>query len=190
MDLAPRLASVLGFSLFVSLSVHACIFDDRPFRGVEGDAISGAGVAGEGGAAPGWAGEQAGGRAGASGGIAGSEGGAPLTGAGGHAGDGSGGAGGLIAPPHPCDTPVCQPGDVGMESAPCGDCDDKITRTRTCRADTCTWGGWSAWSACAAECKPDHWRCCGSGKWEWCFKNTCRWTGDCAACSSGSCNCP
>jgi hypothetical protein len=178
MSWTPKSLSILALCAVVSLSVHACVIDDLPSDAADGGAPSAAGAAGEGGGPSGSAGESAGG-AGTSGGGAGVDGGAP------QAGDG-----GTVDPPHPCDTPVCQPGQVGQEQAPCGECNDMITRTRTCRADTCTWGEWGAWSACAAECQPDHWRCCGTGQWEWCYKNTCRWTGDCAACSSGSCNCP
>ena len=86
----------------------------------------------------------------------------------------------------------CMPGQVGSETQACGPCDTGTqARTRTCTA-SCTWGAWGSFGTCGnitAQCLPDHWRCCGAGRWEWCYFNSCKWTGDCAPCN-GSCSCP
>lgn len=86
----------------------------------------------------------------------------------------------------------CMPGQVGTQSQPCGPCNTGTqSQTRTCTA-SCTWGAWSSFGACGnitAECMPDHWRCCAAGSWEWCYVDTCKWTGGCATCN-GSCSCP
>jgi hypothetical protein len=88
-------------------------------------------------------------------------------------------------------TAECMPGQSGTENQACGPCNTGTqSRTRTC-TNACTWGAWSAFSECGhitAECLPDHWRCCGAGKWEWCYVNSCTWTGGCAPCN-GSCSC-
>lgn len=185
MNRSPKSLALAGVLAFLSLSAHACIIEELPVGGGEGGAAGGA-PPGEGGAAAAAPADD-GGAAGAAGARA-----AAGAGAGGGAGEASaeGGAGGQgVVVPHPCDTPVCEPGAVERETAPCGECSDMITRSRTCNADTCTWGAWGAWSTCAAECQPNHWRCCGAGKWEWCLNSTCRWTGDCATCSSSNCDC-
>jgi hypothetical protein len=88
-------------------------------------------------------------------------------------------------------TAECMPGQTGTESQACGPCNTGTqSRTRSCTS-ACTWGAWGAFGACGnitAECLPDHWRCCGAGKWEWCYTNSCKWTGGCAPCN-GSCQC-
>jgi hypothetical protein len=86
----------------------------------------------------------------------------------------------------------CMPGQTQNQSQPCGPCNTGTQdRTRTC-TNTCTWPAWGAFGACGhitAECEPDHWRCCGSNKWEWCYTSSCTWTGGCADCGT-SCTCP
>jgi hypothetical protein len=88
-------------------------------------------------------------------------------------------------------TADCMPGQMSSDSQACGPCNTGTqSRTRSCTA-ACTWGAWGAFGECGnitAECLPDHWRCCGAGKWEWCYVNSCKWTGGCAACN-GSCDC-
>ena len=83
-------------------------------------------------------------------------------------------------------TAACAPGDRDTEVLGCGPCNTgKQSRTRACSA-SCTWGAWSGWGACGgitAQCEPDHWRCCGTGKWEWCRASTCTWSADCDATS-------
>jgi hypothetical protein len=87
-------------------------------------------------------------------------------------------------------TAECMPGQTGSESQACGPCNTGTqARTRAC-TNTCTWGAWSDFGACGnitAECMPNHWRCCGAGKWEWCYTNSCTWTGGCAACTGCGC---
>ncbi len=90
-------------------------------------------------------------------------------------------------------TTACTAGQVETQSQVCGACNKgKQTRSRTCSAQ-CAWGAWSGWGACGnvtAECLPEPYgpgyRCCGSGKWEWCYESSCTWTDNCAACSDPS----
>lgn len=85
----------------------------------------------------------------------------------------------------------CMPGAVDPDSQPCGACNKgSQSRSRTC-TDQCTWGAWGAWGACAekAECKPDHYDCCGTNKWKWCLPDTCTWSDQCEPCSSPNCDC-
>jgi hypothetical protein len=93
-------------------------------------------------------------------------------------------------------TGECDANMVDSEEQKCGACDTgHQTRTRTCSPTTCTWGPWGGWSACGsvtAECEPNHWKCCGTHGWMWCFTDTCQWTGDCdvAGCAASSdCDC-
>lgn len=87
-------------------------------------------------------------------------------------------------------TAECPAGKVEPKSQPCGWCNSGTqTQTRTCGND-CKWGPWSAFGACGdvtAECAPNSYRCCGAGKWEWCYLNSCKWTGGCAACTNCGC---
>ncbi len=86
----------------------------------------------------------------------------------------------------------CMPGAVDPDTQQCGACNKGTqSRSRTC-TDQCTWGAWGAWGACAenAQCKPDHYDCCGSNKWKWCLPDTCTWSDQCEACSSPNCDCP
>ena len=86
----------------------------------------------------------------------------------------------------------CMPGAGDPDTQQCGACNKGTqSRSRTC-TDQCTWGAWGAWGACAenAQCKPDHYDCCGSNKWKWCLPDTCTWSDQCEACSSPNCDCP
>ncbi|HET9930022.1 MAG TPA: hypothetical protein VFQ35_05030 [Polyangiaceae bacterium] len=89
-------------------------------------------------------------------------------------------------------TVECMPGAVDSDSQQCGACNKgSQSRSRTC-GDQCTWGAWGAWGACAekAQCKPDHYDCCGTNKWKWCLPDTCTWSDQCESCSSPNCDCP
>jgi len=79
----------------------------------------------------------------------------------------------------------CKLNDTMPESRACGRCGTgSQTRTATCDAN-CTWH-WSGWSPCS-QCDTKNYRCCGAGKWEWCYDSDCAWTNDCAACAASSC---
>jgi hypothetical protein len=101
--------------------------------------------------------------AGGKGGVGGVGGAAGKGGAAGAAGKpkpetpaaGSGGT----EPPDPCDadTRECEPEQVEQDEEACGACNTgQRTRTRSCDAETCSFGSWSAWSECEdpAECRP------------------------------------
>jgi hypothetical protein len=63
-------------------------------------------------------------------------------------------------PPPVCgeSAPVCEANQTDMEQEACGACGSgSRSRTRTCAADGCSFGAWSAWSACSGvhtECDP------------------------------------
>jgi hypothetical protein len=199
-----RLRTVLAWSAV--FAVAACngiwgIDDGTPFRAADS---SQAGQAGEpgGGASPdgaravsgqgGEAGGSASGVAGAAGGDGGEggEGGEASSGGvsaggrgatGGSAGSMSGTGGGGAGP----SCSGCKLNDTMTESRACGRCGTgSQTRTATCDAN-CTWQ-WSGWSPCS-QCDTKNYRCCGAGKWEWCYDSDCAWTNDCAACAASSC---
>jgi hypothetical protein len=80
----------------------------------------------------------------------------------------------------------CKPSDAQSENRACGRCGTGTqSRSRTCGAG-CTWGPWSAWTTCS-QCDAKSYRCCGAGKWEWCYESDCAWTNSCAACTESSC---
>jgi hypothetical protein len=92
----------------------------------------------------------------------------------------------------PCSvtTAECMPGQTDTRSQACGPCNTgSQTIARRCTS-ACAWGAWDPPGECGnvtAECLPNHWKCCGAGKWEWCYTNTCKWTGGCAPCSDCGC---
>lgn len=159
-----------------------------------------AGAAGH--AGTGEAGESAGGTAGSSGasgagGEEASQGGAGSSaGSGGSAGSVSGsggsvsGSGGSMSGMGGGGTGPscsgCKAGETQSENQNCGRCGTGTqSRTRTCD-DKCTWGAWSGWSLCS-QCDAKPYRCCGAGKWEWCYDEGCAWTQDCEPCVASSC---
>jgi hypothetical protein len=80
----------------------------------------------------------------------------------------------------------CKPGETQSENRACGRCGTGTqSHTRACSA-SCTWGAWSSWSTCS-QCDTKNYRCCGAGKWEWCYESDCAWTNDCEACAASSC---
>lgn len=163
---------------------------EKPHGDPRGDGGAGAGqggepgqsVAGVGGAAAGasdGAGAAAGGEVSnggvSAGGVSGGRGG---TGGGSMGGSGGGGTGPSCS--------GCKLNEKKTESRACGRCGTgSQTHTATCGAN-CTWGAWSAWTACS-QCDAKNYRCCGAGKWEWCYDSDCAWTNECAACSNSSC---
>jgi hypothetical protein len=129
-------------------------------------------------AASGAAGEDTSGGSGTSGGgVSGGSGGSASGSGGATSGSGGGGTG-------PCSG--CQLGETQSENQSCGRCGTGTqSRTRTCD-DKCTWGAWSNWGICS-QCDAKQYRCCGAGKWEWCYDSDCAWTNDCAPCVASSC---
>lgn len=113
--------------------------------------------------------------AGRAGGGAGA-GGAGASGSGAGA-SGSGGAGGASGEPAPCAAQdrACSVGEEDSEARACGHCEAGTqARTRSCAADSCTWGSWSDWSVCedegacaAGDTRMSTTACCGSGTQAW-----------------------
>jgi hypothetical protein len=96
----------------------------------------------------------------------------------------SGGTGGGAGTGPTCSG--CKPGQQETETATCGRCGTgSKSHTHTCD-NNCTWGAWSAWTVCT-QCDEKPYRCCGAGKWEWCYEDDCAWTKDCEACAASSC---
>ena len=107
----------------------------------------------------------------------GSQGGSASTG-------GSAGSGGSAGGAPTCSG--CKLGESQSESQACGRCGTgSQSHTRTCDAN-CTYSAWSAWSTCS-QCDQKPYRCCGAGKWEWCYDSDCAWTNDCEPCTAASC---
>lgn len=170
---------------------------EEPSRPPAGAAGAGAGHGRDAGQSPGGAGGAGGAAAGAggaadggespSGGVNGggtsSAGTAATAGSAGSAGSMSGGGGGGGTSPS-CSG--CKLNEKKTESRACGRCGTgSQTRSATCDAN-CTWGAWSAWTTCS-QCDAQNYRCCGTGKWEWCYQSDCAWTNDCEACADSSC---
>jgi len=67
-----------------------------------------------------------------------------------------------------CNSKVeCSQGQVETAQQACGACNTgKQSRSRSCSADTCTWGAWGAWGACGgvtATCSPGQTSACSNG---------------------------
>jgi hypothetical protein len=79
---------------------------------------------------------------------------------------------------------VCAAGQKQTQQQACGACNTGTqTRTRSCAADGCSWGGWSAWGACggvSAPCTPNQTTGCENG--DECGHRVCS-----ASCSWGAC---
>lgn len=144
----------------------------RPIGGESGEHAGG--VGGHGGASG------AGGEDTSPGGVGGSggSGGASSGSGGAMSGTGGGGTGPGCS--------GCKAGEQQTENQSCGRCGTGTqSRSRTCD-DNCTWGAWSGWGTCS-QCDAKPYRCCGAGKWEWCYESDCAWTQDCAPCVASSC---
>lgn len=80
--------------------------------------------------------------------------------------------------------PACSPGQRQSEQRACGACNTgQQTRTRSCAADGCSWGAWSAWSGCGgvtAACTPNQTTSCANG--DECGHRVCS-----SSCSWGPC---
>lgn len=110
-------------------------------------------------------------------------------------------------PSGPCDggPPLCMANELDMEMRGCGACGAGVqTRARTCLADGCGYGAWSAWSACSgndSECTPNEsdeetraCGLCGAGmqrRTRSCVAATCSWSAFSAwsECSGGTTQC-
>lgn len=137
-------------------------------------------------------GENTGGVAGGATGAAGAAGDDTSTGgvSGGGSGGATGGNGGSMSGSSGGGTGPscsgCKLGEEQLENQSCGRCNTGTqSRKRSCDA-SCTWGAWSEWSLCS-QCDAKPYRCCGAGKWEWCYDSDCAWTQDCAPCAASSC---
>ena len=74
---------------------------------------------------------------------------------------------GITAQCRPTDTTACTSGTCrnGAGNNTCPSCGQRVCQ------DNCTWG--PCVSRVAGGCLDDHWRCCGSGRWQWCDPSSC-----------------